>query len=55
MAEVEGYADHQFPRISYEAGYYSGYVPIHVRPRGIPSAVCPKVLASESTSAHSAQ
>jgi hypothetical protein len=55
MAEAEGYADHQFPRISDEAGHGSGFVPVHARPRGIPSGVCPKVLASESISTHSAQ
>jgi hypothetical protein len=55
MAEVEGYADHRFPRISDEAGHSSGSVPMHAGPRGIPSGVCPEVLASESTSAHNAQ
>jgi hypothetical protein len=54
MAEAEGYADHQFPRVSDEAGYCSSFVPVHARPRRIPPGVCPKVLASESTSAHSA-
>jgi hypothetical protein len=55
MAEVEGYAHHQFPRISDEAGHCSGSVPMHAGPRGIPSGICPEVLASKSTSAHSAQ
>jgi hypothetical protein len=55
MVEVEWYADHQFPRISDEAGHCSGSVPMHAGPRKIPSGVCPKVLASESTSTHSAQ
>jgi hypothetical protein len=55
MAEVEGHADHQFPRVSDEAGHYSGFVPVHARPQRIPPGVCLKVLASESTSAHSAQ
>jgi hypothetical protein len=55
MAEAEGYADHQFPRISDEASHGSGFVLVHARQRGIPSSVCLKVLASESTRAHSAQ
>jgi hypothetical protein len=55
MAEVEGYADNQFPRILDEVGHCSGSVPMHAGPRGIPSGICPEVLASESTSAHSAQ
>jgi hypothetical protein len=55
MAEAEGHADHQFLRVSDEAGHCSGFVPVHARPRRIPPGVCLKVLASESTSAHSAQ
>jgi hypothetical protein len=55
MAEAEGHADYQFPRVSDEAGYCSSFVPMHAGSRGIPSAVCPKVLASEGTSANSAQ
>jgi hypothetical protein len=51
MAEAEGHADHQFPRVSDEAGHCSGFVPVHARPRRIPLGVCSKVLASESTSA----
>jgi hypothetical protein len=52
LAEAKGHADHQFPRVSDEAGYCSSFVPVHARPRRIPPGVCPKVLASESTSAH---
>jgi hypothetical protein len=48
-------ADHQFPRVSDEASYCSSFVPVHAGSRGIPSGVCPKVLASEGTSANSAQ
>jgi hypothetical protein len=55
MAEAEGHADHQFSRVSDEAGYRSSLVPVHARPRGIPPGVCLKVLASEDTSANSAQ
>jgi hypothetical protein len=55
MAEAEGHADHKFPRVSDEAGYCSSFVAVHARPQRIPSGVCPKVLAFESTSAHSAQ
>jgi hypothetical protein len=51
MGEAEGHADHQFPRVSDEAGYCSSFVLVHARPRRIPPGVCPKVLASESTSA----
>jgi hypothetical protein len=55
MVEAEGHADHQFPTVPDEAGHRSSFVPVHARPRRIPPGVCPKVLASESTSAHSAQ
>jgi hypothetical protein len=55
MAEVEGYADHQFPRVSDEAGYCSSFVLVHARSRKIPQGVCPKVLAFEGTSANNAQ
>jgi hypothetical protein len=55
MAEAEGHADHQFPRVLDEANYYSSFIPVHARPQRIPSGVCSKVLAFESTSAHSAQ
>jgi hypothetical protein len=55
MAEVEGYADHQLPRVLDEAGHCSGFVPVHAVPRRIPPGICPKVLASKGTSAHSAQ
>jgi hypothetical protein len=55
MTEAEGHADHQFPRVLDEAGYCTSFVPVHARPRRIPPGVCPKVFASESTSAHSAQ
>jgi hypothetical protein len=55
MAEAEGHADHQFPRVSDEVGHCSGFVPVHTRPWRIPPGVCPKVLASKSTGAHSAQ
>jgi hypothetical protein len=55
MAEAEGHADHHFPRVSDEARYCSSFVPVHAGSRGIPSGVCPKVLASKGTSANSAQ
>jgi hypothetical protein len=55
MAEAKGHANHQFPRVPDEAGHCSSFVPVHARPRRIPSGVCPKVLAFENTSAHSAQ
>jgi hypothetical protein len=55
MTEAEGHADHQFPRVLDEAGHCSGFVPVHTRPRRISLGICPKVLASESTSAHIAQ
>ena len=51
MAEAKGHADHQFPRVPDEAVYCSSFVLVHARPRRIPPGVCPKVLASESTSA----
>jgi hypothetical protein len=44
MAETEGHADHQFPRVSDEAGYCSSFVPVHARPRRIPPGVFPKIL-----------
>jgi hypothetical protein len=55
MEEAEGHADHQFPRVLDEAGYWSSFVPVYSRSRRIPLGVCPKVLAPESISAHSAQ
>jgi hypothetical protein len=55
MAEAKGHADHQFLGVSDEADYCSSFVPGHTRPRRIPSGICPKVLASESTSAHGAE
>jgi hypothetical protein len=55
MAEAQGYASYQLPRLSDEASNSSSLVLVHTRPGGIPSGVCPKVLATESTSAHSAQ
>jgi hypothetical protein len=36
-------------------GYCSSFVPVHARSRRIPPGVCPKVLASEGTSANCAQ
>jgi hypothetical protein len=44
MAEAEGHADHQFPRVSDEAGHCSGFVPVHARPQRIPPGVCPRFL-----------
>jgi hypothetical protein len=55
MTEAEGHADYQFLRISDKAGHCSSFVPVHARPRRIPPGVCPKVPASEGTSANSAQ
>jgi hypothetical protein len=55
MSEAEGHADHPFPRVSDEASYCSSFVPVHARSRRIPPGVCPKVFASEGTSANSAQ
>jgi hypothetical protein len=55
MIEAEGHVDHQFPRVSEKSSYCSSFVPVHARPQRIPPGVCLKVLASESTSAHSAQ
>jgi hypothetical protein len=55
MIEAEGHADHQCPRVSDEADYCSSFVLVHARSRRIPPGICPKVLASESTSANSAQ
>jgi hypothetical protein len=55
MAEAEGHADHQFSRVLDEAGYRSSFVPVHARSKRIPPGVCPKILASEGTSANSAQ
>jgi hypothetical protein len=54
MAEAQGHAGNQFSRLSDEASHSSGLVPVHTRPGRIPSGVCPKVFATESTSAHGA-
>jgi hypothetical protein len=55
MAEAEGHVNHQFSRVLDEASYRSSFVPVHARSRRIPPGVCPKILASEGTSANSAQ
>jgi hypothetical protein len=55
MAEAQGHDGYQFSRLSDEASHSSSLVPVHTRPWGIPAGVCPKVLPTESTSAHSAQ
>jgi hypothetical protein len=54
MAEAEGYADYQFPRVSNEAGHRSSFISVHPRSRRISSGVCPKVLTLEGISANSA-
>jgi hypothetical protein len=54
MAESEGYADHQFPRVSNETGHRSSLISVHPRSRRISSGVCPKVLTPKGTSANSA-
>jgi hypothetical protein len=55
MAKAQGHAGYQFSRLSDKASHSSGLVPVHTRPGGIPSGVCPKVLTTESTSVHSSQ
>jgi hypothetical protein len=35
MAEAEGYADYQFPRVSNEVGHRSSLIPVHPRSRRI--------------------
>jgi hypothetical protein len=55
MAEAEGHADYQFPRVSNEAGHRSSFIPVHLGSRRILSGVCPKVLASEGTGTNDAQ
>jgi hypothetical protein len=55
MAEAQGYAGNKFLGLLDEASYNSSFVSMHARPRGVSPSICPKVLASESTSAYSAQ
>jgi hypothetical protein len=55
MAEAQRHAGYRFSGLSDEASHSSGLVPVHTRPWGIPLGICQKVLANESTSAHSAQ
>jgi hypothetical protein len=55
MAEAQVHVGYHFSRLSDEASDSSGLVPVHTRPWGIPSGVFSKVLATESTSTHSAQ
>jgi hypothetical protein len=55
VAEAQGHASYQFSRLSEEASHSSGLVPVHTKSGGTLSGVCPKVLATESTSTHSAQ
>jgi hypothetical protein len=55
LVEAEGYVDNQLPRVSDEAGYCSSFIPVYPGPRRIPPGVCPKVSASEGSSANSAQ
>jgi hypothetical protein len=44
MAEAEGHADYQFPRVSDKAGYCSSFVPVHARSRRIPPAYVQRFL-----------
>jgi hypothetical protein len=55
VAEAQGHAGNQFPRLSDEASNSLGLVPVQARPRGISSGICTKVLAIKGTSTHSAQ
>jgi hypothetical protein len=54
MAEAEGHASHQLPRLLDEASHRSGLVSMHTRPWGVPAGLRPKVPAFESSSAYSA-
>jgi hypothetical protein len=51
MAEAQGYAGDKFSRLPDEASHSSGLVSMHTRSSGVPPGICPKVLASQSTSA----
>jgi hypothetical protein len=55
MAEAQGYATDKLSRLSDEASHSSGPVSMHARPWGVSSGIRPKVLASQSTGAYSAQ
>jgi hypothetical protein len=55
MAEAQGYAGDKLPRLLDEASHSLGFVSMHTRSRGVSPGICPKVLASKSTSAYNAQ
>jgi hypothetical protein len=55
MTEAHEHAGDKLPGHPDEASYSSSFVSMHARPRGVSPSICPKVLASESTSAYSAQ
>jgi hypothetical protein len=55
MAEAQRHAGDKLPGLPDEASHSSGSVSMHARSRGVSSGIRPKVLASESTSAYSAQ
>jgi hypothetical protein len=55
MAEAQRHAGDKLPGLLDEASHSSGSVSMHARSRGVSLGIRPKVLASESTSAYSAQ
>jgi hypothetical protein len=55
VAEVEVHARHQLSGLPDEASQYSSFIPMHTGPGGVPASVRPKVLATKSSSAYSAQ
>jgi hypothetical protein len=55
MAEAKTYVSDQLLGFSNEAGHCLGSLSVYAGPGGIFTGVCPKVLAAESSSTHSAQ
>jgi hypothetical protein len=55
MAEAQRHAGYKLPGLPDEASHSSGSVSMHARSRGVSPGIGPKVLASEGTSAYSAQ
>ena len=55
VAEAQGHAGYQFPRLLDEAGHFPSSLSMYTGPGGVLAGVCPKVLGAESTSTYSAQ
>lgn len=55
VAEAEGYSSNQLTGFPNETSDCSSFIPMHTELQGILAGVCPKVSASQSSSANSAK